>query len=438
MSARPQLVTGLAGLLAVSLAMAGTALADAGAPDKEPAGGGASAGPALSFPSGAGAPASGVSDAGTSAPTALPDAGATGEPAVRSCSEHVPEGKSRPVVSDQLPSRGVSGHVVVLEIVVEHGKGETVLPDGFRVQFGSDELHLLEEAGFVLPHPDGGAGPTLQRESHGEGTKTTVRIPLVPLPPEPGRHELVLPPLPVAIARASGELITVCTKEHRVVVEDPIANSPDAQPRENPPPRRQLEEWTTAKHVAFASLIALLVGALVAWLVGRWLRRPRPAPPPPPARPPWEVAFEELHDIRQSNLVQGRRYAEHFDRVSFTVRKYLGDRYGFDGLESTTRESLGVLRRVVPPIRALSDIERFLRHADLVKFARLTPTAEECLQALDAGEQIVQRTVPAFGPPAPSPGSDPAAPSAPDPAAGVDQSQAVPDVTPPSDQGGSS
>jgi hypothetical protein len=32
------------------------------------------------------------------------------------------------------------------------------------------------------------------------------------------------------------------------------------------------------------------------------------------------------------------------------VRKYLGARYGFDGLESTTRESLSVLREVSPRI----------------------------------------------------------------------------------------
>ena len=37
------------------------------------------------------------------------------------------------------------------------------------------------------------------------------------------------------------------------------------------------------------------------------------------------------------------RFAEHFDRVSDIVRKYLGLRFGFDGLESTTREALAVL-----------------------------------------------------------------------------------------------
>ena len=61
-------------------------------------------------------------------------------------------------------------------------------------------------------------------------------------------------------------------------------------------------------------------------------------PPPPPPRPPWEVAFEELDAVRHAGLVDEGRYAEHFDRVCDAVRKYLGGRYGFDGLETTTDE----------------------------------------------------------------------------------------------------
>lgn len=77
------------------------------------------------------------------------------------------------------------------------------------------------------------------------------------------------------------------------------------------------------------------------------------------------------------------------------MRRYLGDRYGFDGLESTTREMLGELRATSPRISILDEIERFLRQADLVKFARLTPSEVECTTALNEAGQIVERTIPA-------------------------------------------
>jgi hypothetical protein len=318
------------------------------------------------------------------------------------CTERIPEGKERPKMQEKFPDKGLTGYALTLELVVEHGKGETVLPSGFRVQLDSDANKALGRAGFALPDPDGGAGPSIELSPNGDQVKSTVKIPVVALPPKPGRSELELPPLPVAIARASGELITLCTTPHKITVEDPIANTPDPMPRENPPPRPQRELWNTAKQVAIASLIALVVGALVAWLIGRWRRRPKAVPPPPPPRPPWEVALEELNDLRQAELVKSERYVEHFDRVSHIVRKYCGDRYGFDGLESTTREMVGILRRVVPPISVLDSIEKFLREADLVKFAKLTPQADECTSALESAEQIVTKTIPYRPPPPPA------------------------------------
>jgi hypothetical protein len=75
------------------------------------------------------------------------------------------------------------------------------------------------------------------------------------------------------------------------------------------------------------------------------------------------------------------------------LRRYLGDRYGYDGPESTTREALTFLRQTSPAIEDLPGIERFMRDADLVKFARLTPSEGECLDLLARAESIVTRTM---------------------------------------------
>jgi len=327
------------------------------------------------------------------APAAAGSASVVDSRSGESCVERIPSGKERPQFTEKIAARAISGHALTLEVVVEHGKGETVLPTGFRVLSDSPEAKALEREGFAFPDPQGAAGPKLERTEQGERATTKIRISVVPLPPKPGRHALLLPPLPIAVSRASGELVTVCTAPHAVSVEDPIANTPNPAPRGNPAARRQLEIWTTAKHVAFAALIALLVGALAALLISRWLRRPRKLPPPPPPRPPWDVALEALHDIRHAGLTREGRFAEVFDRVSDVLRRYLGDRYGYDGLESTTREALGSLRQVSPGIEDLGGIETFMRDADLVKFARLTPSEGECLDLLARAEGIVTRTI---------------------------------------------
>jgi hypothetical protein len=316
-------------------------------------------------------------------------------PSVESgCVEKLPSGKTRPAFTESFPKRGLSGHALPLVVTLPHGQAETVLPTGFRFQADTAEAKALKQAGFMLPDPEGGAGPKVDRKEEGGATKSRVTISFVALPKEPGRHSLTLPPMPITVARASGDLITLCTQPHTVIIEDPTSSTPNPKPKQNPAPRPQEEEWTFLKQAVIVGAIALVVGALLAFLIGRWLKRPRPVPPPPPPRPPWEVALEALHDVRHAGLTREGRFAEHFDRVSDVLRRYLGDRYGFDGLESTTREMLGELRATTPRIPVLDEIERFLRQADLVKFARLTPSEPECSTALSEAQLIVERTIP--------------------------------------------
>jgi hypothetical protein len=351
----------------------------------------------LAAPAHAQTPAPSSSVAAPAAPSAstsaAPAPSSNPTPGPLGCVERLPAGKERPKFTESFPARGLSGHALPLVVTVVHGPAETVLPTGFQFQPDAPEAKALKDAGFIVPNPEGGAGPKVQR-TEGAATKSTVTLSFVALPKEPGRHQLTLPALPISIARASGELVSLCTQPHTITIEDPTSSTPNPKPKQNPPPRPQREEWTFLKQAVSIGAVAVVVGAILAWLVGRWLKRPRPAPPPPPPRPPWEVALESLHDLRHAGLTREGRFAEHFDRVSDVVRRYLGDRYGFDGLESTTREMLGELRATTPRIVVLDDIERFLRQADLVKFARLTPTELECSTALAEAEQIVQLTVP--------------------------------------------
>ncbi len=317
------------------------------------------------------------------------------------CSEHVPEGKTRPKMTQRIAARGLSGYAVTLEVEVEHGKGEKLFPSGFRLDRTSEEAEAFAKSGFAFPDPDGGAGPEIKSEPKGDLIQSSVKLQFVALPKKGGRQQLWLPAVPITLARANGELVTLCTQPAQITVDPPTANTPSPKPHPNPPPRPQREIWEAAKLATGVALIALVVGAIVASLLIWLKRRPKPAPPPPPPRPPWEVAMEELHDLRQRQLIAQERFDEHYDDVCLILRRYLGNRYGIGeqlgdagALESTTEEILGVLKRIVPPIPVMGDVEAFLREADLVKFARATPDPEQCEAALAAVEQIVIRTVP--------------------------------------------
>ncbi len=335
-------------------------------------------------------------DAGADPPAAAAPSGA-GADTTASCVENVPAGATRPEVIEKFPERGLSGYASHLEITVKHGKGETVLPEGFKVQHASDAGRALAVAGFVLPDPDGGSPPAIEREEAAGLAVTKLTIPFVPLPKDPGRNEMVLPPVPIAVARASGELVTVCTKPHAIRVEDPTANDPDPKVKPNPPPRPQREDWEAARRVAIGVVAGAIATAIAMVILRWWRRRPRVVKGPPP-KLPWITALEELEAIRRSKLLAEGNTGQYYDRVSDAVRKYLGARYGFDGLEATTDEMHGYLIRVRPPIQRMSEIMRFLEECDLVKFARVVPTDEDCTEALERGEAIVHMTIPNLAP----------------------------------------
>jgi hypothetical protein len=345
------------------------------------------------------------SGSGTAAPSAANEGSAT-------CSERIPAGKARPLLKETIAPRAVSGHAQLLSLELQHGPGEVVLPSGFRLDPSSPELKALEASHFFLPDPEGLAKPVIVRKQENGKAVTTVKLWFVPLPDKPGRNQLLLPPLPIAISRPSGEVMTLCTAAHATLVEDPIANESEPKPKRNPPARMQREEWAAAKQIATAALIALPVGALLAFLFGVWRRRPKKVAPGPPPRPPWEAAIEALFDTRHSGLLTEQRFSEFYDRVSDIVRRYLGERYGYDGLESTTREAVAVLGQMSIPVDVWMQIQQFMQEADLVKFARRTPTEAECLDVLDHAEGIVSRTRP-FELPGVS-GAAPAAAAAPE------------------------
>lgn len=313
--------------------------------------------------------------------------------AASACVEHIPEGKTRPVMTETFPAKSQAGYVATLRLSIPHGMGEHVLPGGFKLLLDSAEGRALTSSGFVFADVEGPAAPHIERQERDGQIVTVVELSFIPLPKESGRQVLELPSVPIAIARASGDLVTLCTQPHSLKVTDPTANLVEAQPRGNPSPVVQREVWTAAKNVALGALVALPVGLLLAFIVAWWRRRERVAPPPPPPRPAWDTALEALAKLRGLSLLEQGKTREHFAQVSQAVRQYLGDRYGFDGLESTTTEMLNELHSVKPGIDPLPDIVSFLDRADLVKFANLTPEVAECQNALDEGERLVRQTM---------------------------------------------
>ena len=112
-----------------------------------------------------------------------------------------------------------------------------------------------------------------------------------------------------------------------------------------------------------------------------------------PAAPPLAPEDEAIRRL------VGLREAARFGRptifaVSEIARAYLGARFQFDALDRTSEELLLELRGRKLARVDLAALEGELRWEDLVKFAKVEPTGEECAQAIERAIELVNLTRP--------------------------------------------
>lgn len=209
---------------------------------------------------------------------------------------------------------------------------------------------------------------------------------------EVGVHELG--PIQVRVTGAGGELIELNSNSSSIEVRSLLANEPDAELKPPTGPR-VIEQDDYRLLLILGALLFIVLGALLAWLLTRWWRkrdRPEPTPPPPPA--PWETAYAELRELergRSTAIAEGHT-EQWVDAVSDSLRAYLGRRYGFHGLESTTDEIVEKLGRAKSMAATRQEVIGFLGQCDLVKFAKAS-LADDASQTLIADAvALVDRT----------------------------------------------
>jgi hypothetical protein len=146
--------------------------------------------------------------------------------------------------------------------------------------------------------------------------------------------------------------------------------------------------------------LLVVLGLLALFIVAGWsLRRfagvlrpdPRVQPLPPP-RQAYEIAMEKLNAIVADDLLRQGKFYEYFVRISDVVREYLGNRYQFFAMDLTTRELLMELRDRPSPGLEHAQLRSLLEDADLVKFARLRPSDDQCAKAINEAFTVVERT----------------------------------------------
>jgi hypothetical protein len=129
-------------------------------------------------------------------------------------------------------------------------------------------------------------------------------------------------------------------------------------------------------------LVAGAVGgglAILAAIIARlWKDRPTRIAQPQQAMTPARMALAELRRIAGRNLSPVLIYQS----VADALRLYTQSQYNVQAMDMTTWELMNALRNRVPDATQ-TDLQRMLEQADLVKFARYNPNADNAQQYIE-------------------------------------------------------
>jgi hypothetical protein len=317
-----------------------------------------------------------------SAPPAAAPPSAAGTPAkaeVSLPSEHVPTLQMR-----VEPAQGVrTGELVNITLTADALLGDDVtLPDQ---SFSPFEVH--KKNARVEP-PQGGK------------QRFVFDLGLIAL--EPGAQPI--PAIEARVVTKDGTVGSVKTEPRPYQVRSWLANEPNAQPRSETKPV-SVEQDNYVPLYLGGGLLAVAAIAGLTLLVSRYLRnRKKAEAPPPPPRPPWDIAVEKLGELRKrkQRMIEQGQGALLVDQVSDIVREYLGGRFGFVGLESTTDETLMLLSKHGAGLGFTQDVGQFLRRCDLVKFAKVEPDQDEADLIFSKAQDLVHFSEPQRAQPSPT------------------------------------
>ncbi len=108
-----------------------------------------------------------------------------------------------------------------------------------------------------------------------------------------------------------------------------------------------------------------------------------------------EAALNSLGELENQKLMQKGRFKVHYFKTSEIMKRYIGTRYGFYALESTSQEII----RKFDEYRILSDgssesddFRKYLISLDRVKFTDYTPGHEEGSEILKYARSFIEKT----------------------------------------------
>lgn len=202
-----------------------------------------------------------------------------------------------------------------------------------------------------------------------------------------------LPEIAYAIDRDTSYTGSVALKVLPVNVteKDPISDYAGVSDPENPSIFDLIPDWVIEYFWIFELLILLV--AIWLWLRHRY-RKTGSILPQKPLPSPYEVAISSLYGLKERKLWEHGAEKEYYTELTDILREYLNSRFGINAMEKTSREIMSALGKNPETKDKRNYLRQILSIADFVKFAKIRPLPDDCVQSYDNAYDFITATKP--------------------------------------------
>ncbi len=204
-----------------------------------------------------------------------------------------------------------------------------------------------------------------------------------------GMH--IVPPIPVQYSRSNDTTKYFVQTSPILIMVGGIAVDTTKDIKDIKPP---LSVPITLADILPYIISIVGIGGII-WLVRYIIRkrkRGEPLIPEEPPRPANEVALEALRALESEKLWQRGKVKDYHSQITDIIRIYIERKYNISAMESTSDEILQSFTDVVIEEEAKDYLREILYRADLVKFAKFLPSAEENERSITLAFKFVEMT----------------------------------------------
>jgi len=266
------------------------------------------------------------------------------------------------------------GDVITYTVIVSYDKGVEVKAPGAGENLGAFEIR-----DYKISDPEKTNGRTVLKAEYKISTFST--------------GDYFIPPVTVYYKLAGDTAVSSISTEKIKITVESMKPSQEGDIRDiKGPVEINLTLWEKIRPFVFGIGFILLIAA--AYILYRLKKEGRSLIPEKkePPRPAHEIALKKLDELKNSNFVAERKIKEFHIELSDIVRRYISGRYFVPAPEMTTSEILHSLSSGEISNEHYNMLKSLLFQCDMVKFAKVIPSDDECFQILDIAYRIVNET----------------------------------------------